>query len=214
MHKNIKIAVIGGTGKSGKYLTRQLTDQGFPIKLLLRNPKNLIINHPNVEIVEGNVANYADVLRLIMDCKAVISTLGLGVPPSEPTIFSQATANVIKAMNVLNVHRYIVITGLSVDTPLDNKGPKTAYGTVWMKKTFPVSTTDKQREYEILTASSVDWTLVRLPLIVQTEESCKVDMSLKDCPGDKISATDLATFLIGQLDSKSFIRKAPFIANI
>ncbi|UGU16012.1 NAD(P)H-binding protein [Sinomicrobium kalidii] len=212
--KNIKIAVIGGTGKSGKYLTEQLIDRGFQLKLLLRNPQNLKIRHPNIEIVAGNVVNYAAVLQLIKDCDAVISTLGLGIPASEPTIFSQSTTNVIKVMQVLNLHRYIVTTGLNVDTPFDHKGTKTTYGTAWMKEMFPVSTADKQKEYEILIASTLDWTLVRLPLIRQTKESDKTEVSLTDCPGDSISATDLATFLIRQLDCESFIREAPFIANI
>jgi len=39
MQQNIKIAVLGGTGKAGKYLVKQLRKQGFQIKLLLRNPE-------------------------------------------------------------------------------------------------------------------------------------------------------------------------------
>lgn len=38
--KNTNIAVIGGTGKSGKFLVKQLLNQGFHINLLLRNPQN------------------------------------------------------------------------------------------------------------------------------------------------------------------------------
>ncbi|UWX54956.1 hypothetical protein NYZ99_19880 [Maribacter litopenaei] len=37
MTKN-KIAVIGGTGKSGTYLVKRLLDLETPLKLLLRNP--------------------------------------------------------------------------------------------------------------------------------------------------------------------------------
>jgi len=83
-----------------------------------------------------------------------------------------------------------------------------------MKKTFPISTTDKQLEYDILVNSNIDWTLVRLPLIEQTDERNKVSVDLEDCPGDKISATDLALFLIEQLSSKAFIKKSPFLSNI
>lgn len=214
MKQNIKIAVIGGTGKSGKYLVKQLINQGFHIKLLLRNPENFQISNQQVEIVKGNVTNYVTVHKLIEGCQAVISTLGLGIPASEPTIFNQSTVNIIKAMNELNVHRYIVTTGLNVDTPFDNKSQKTALGTDWMKKTFPVSTANKQSEYEILVASNVDWTVVRLPLIEQTDETSQISVSLQDCPGDKISATDLANFLIQQLSNEKYVKKSPFIANV
>lgn len=214
MNSKIKIAVIGGTGKSGKYLVKQLLEQGFQIKILLRNPDNFQITNPLVEVVNGNVTNYSTVSTLIEGCQAVISTLGLGIPASEPTIFSQSTTNVIKAMDEKKILRYIVTTGLNVDTPLDNKSPKTLFATDWMKKAFPISTANKQSEFDILSNSKIDWTLVRLPLIEQTEESGKTIVSLEDCPGDKISATDLANFLIEQLFIDTFVRKSPFIASV
>jgi len=214
MKQKIKIAIIGGTGKSGKYLVNQLINQGFQLKILLRNPDNFQLKSSLIEVIKGEVTNFSSIHSLIEDCQAVISTLGLGIPASEPTIFSQSTTNVIKAMNECNVHRYIVTTGLNVDTPFDKKSSKTSFGTDWMKKTFPISTTDKQLEYDILVNSNIDWTLVRLPLIEQTDERNKVSVDLEDCPGDKISATDLAFFLIEQLSSKAFIKKSPFLSNI
>ena len=214
MKQKIKIAIIGGTGKSGKYLVNQLINQGFQLKILLRNPDYFQLKSSLIEVIKGEVTNYNSIHSLIEDCQAVISTLGLGIPASEPTIFSQSTTNVINAMNECNVHRYIVTTGLNVDTPFDKKSSKTSFGTDWMKKTFPISTTDKQLEYDILVNSTIDWTLVRLPLIEQTDERNQVSVDLEDCPGDKISATDLALFLIEQLSSKAFIKKSPFLSNI
>jgi putative NADH-flavin reductase len=214
MKQTIKIAVIGGTGKSGKYLVNQLINQGFQFKILVRNPEHFQTNNPNIEVIYGNVTDYHSIYELLKDCQAVISTLGMGIPPSEPTIFSQSTSNVLKAMNSLNIKRYIVTTGLNVDTPLDKKSTKTAFATEWMKNTFPLSTADKQLEYKILSTSNVDWTLVRLPLIELTEERNPVTSNLEDCQGDKISAIDLANFLIEQLTSETFIRKAPFIYNL
>lgn len=214
MNSKIKIAVIGGTGKSGKFLVKKLLEQGFQLKILIRNPDNFKIKDSLVEVVKGDVANYSNVNVLIKDCQAVISTLGLGIPASEPTIFSKATTNVIQAMIEQNVLRYIVTTGLNVDTPLDNKSPKTLYATDWMKQKFPISTANKQSEFDILSNSNVDWTLVRLPLIEQTDETGEIMVSLEDCLGDKISATDLANFLIEQLFADKFVRKSPFIANV
>src|SRR6478735_290596 len=138
MKQNIKIAVIGGTGKSGKYLVKQLIEQGVQIKILLRNPDNFQIKSTLIETVVGNVADYESVYSLLKDCQAVISTLGMGIPASEPTIFCQASTNVIQAMKVLNITRYIVTTGLNVDTPLDKKSAKVVFATDWMKKNFPV----------------------------------------------------------------------------
>lgn len=214
MENNIKIAVIGGTGKSGKYLVNQLIKQGFPIKVLVRNPIRFQIINPLVEVVTGDVSDYNIVQTLISDCQAVISTLGMGIPPDDPEIFCKATANIIHAMEAHKVMRYIVITGLNVDTAKDKKGFKTVAATEWMKTNYPVSTTNKQTEYTLLTESKVEWTMVRLPLIELTDTRNPIAISLEDCPGDKISATDLACFLIAQLKEKEFIRLAPFVANI
>jgi putative NADH-flavin reductase len=214
MNNQNKIAVIGGTGKSGKYLVKQLIHQGFHLKILVRNPENHQLSHPLIEVVKGNVADYNSVKELISGCQAVISTLGLGIPPSGPTIFSQGTSNVIEAMKELDVQRYIVATGINVDTPFDTKSSKTAFATKWMRENYPISTANRQLEHEFLVSSTIEWTLVRLPLIEQTDNKGLVKVSLVDCQGDKISTTDLAEFLIDQLSSKMYVKKAPFIWNL
>lgn len=213
MKQDIKIAVIGGTGKSGQYLVRALINQGFSFKVLVRNPKNFQLDYPHAEVVIGDAADCDSISRLLDGCHAVISTLGLGIPPSEPTLFSKATAAIVQAMEKRNVRRYIVTTGLNVNTPLDQKGPKTAFATNWMYENFPVSTENKQLEYAILTQSKLDWTLVRLPQIDLVAEKAPINVSLEDCPGEKISATSLAHFLIGQLTDLTLVRQSPFIAN-
>lgn len=214
MNIHLKVAVIGGTGKSGTYLTQLLQQNGYHIKLLVRNPAKAPENLTNIELVQGDISDYTTVYNLLSGCHAVISTLGMGIPASVPTIFTQSTANVLQAMEALHINRYIVTTGLNVDTPTDKKGLATQAGTDWMKKTFPASTANKQQEYELLAASKVNFTMVRLPLIEQTDESPSVITSLTDCPGNKISATSLGCFLIEQLTSTQFIRQAPFVANV
>lgn len=212
--KTNKIAVIGGTGKSGKYLVNQLVEKGFNLKVLVRTPQNFIIQNSLVEIIHGDVTNFESVKTLLTGCSAVISTLGLGIRYKELNIFSKAANNIIRCMNEMALKRYIVITGLNVDTLLDKKSHNTQFATDWMYKNFPVTTADKQAEYQLLLESSLDWTLVRLPMIIQTDEQFQVEVSLEDCPGDKISATDLANFLIEQLKNDTYLKKAPFIANV
>jgi putative NADH-flavin reductase len=214
MQQPATIAVIGGTGKSGKYLVQTLLQQGHQLKLLVRNPEKAPANHPQVSIIPGNVTDYNAVQALITGTQAVVSTLGLGIPASAPGIFSQSTMHVIQAMQVCNVRRYIVTTGLNVATPFDKKDAPTQQATDWMKTTYPASTANKQLEYELLTGSTLDWTLVRLPMIQLTDKRGKIATSLENCLGNSISATDLAHFLVAQLIATAFIRQAPFVANV
>ncbi|HEY4966636.1 MAG TPA: NAD(P)H-binding protein [Puia sp.] len=211
MQNKYTIAILGGTGKSGIYVVQKLISEGFPVRLLHRNPSVIQNPNPLIEWVRGDARIPESVQELAAGCDAVISTLGQ--PKGEPSIFSEATRNVIRAMDFFQIKRYILITGLNVDTPADKKGLYAASATAWMKTNYPETTADKQLEWEILTGSGLDWTLVRLPLIELTDQDMPISTSLLDCPGEKISATSLAGFLVGQLADKTFIRQAPFIAN-
>lgn len=86
--------------------------------------------------------------------------------------------------------------------------------TGWMYENYPETTTDKQKEYELLQDSNLDWTLVRLPLIHLTEENFPIETNLQDCKGEGISAADLAEFLVSQIKDSEYIRKSPFLYNL
>ncbi len=210
--KTNTIAVIGGTGKSGKYLVQSLLNKNYSIKLLLRNPENFKLANPLIEMVKGDARNYDSIDNLVKNCDVIISTLGQ--PSGEESIFSDAAKNIIKAMNFHGIRRYIVTTGLNVNTPLDHKNENVKMATDWMYQNYPQTTTDKQKEYELLVESNLNWTLVRLPLIVQTSESFRTETNLQDCKGENISATDLGEFLVSQIDDETFIKQSPFLYNI
>jgi putative NADH-flavin reductase len=206
-----KVAVIGGTGKSGKYLVEQLLKQKFAIKLLHRKPETLDIANPLIEIVKGDARDYTAIHSLLAGCDAVLSCLSQ--PVGEPTIFSDAARNILKAMAAHQISRYITTAGLNVDTPFDQKNEQTQFGTNWMYENFPTTTADRQVEYQLLVESHTNWTMVRLPLITQTDNTSEITVSLIDCPGSNISATNLALFMIAQLSSTEFVKQAPFIAD-
>ncbi|MDH6253631.1 putative NADH-flavin reductase [Chryseobacterium sp. H1D6B] len=210
--KTNKIAVIGGTGKSGNYLVQQLLEKGYPMKLLLRNPENFTLENPLIEIVKGDARDFDSVDRLIKDCCAVINKIGQ--PVGEKSIFTDAAKNIIKSMNLNGITRYIAITGLNVDTPFDHKNDKVKMATDWMYQNYPKTTKDKQDEYEILVNSNLDWTLVRLPLIIPTSEHFKTEANLTDCTGEKISAADLSEFLVSQISDETYHKQSPFLYNI
>jgi putative NADH-flavin reductase len=207
----IKIAIIGGTGKSGKYLVQELLNRNIPIKLLLRNTSHFEISNPLVEVVRGDARDYNAIYSLLDGCDGVISTLSQ--PIGEESIFGDATRSIIKAMEARGIKRYLVTAGLNVDVPGDEKSDKVRFATDWMYQNYPKTTKDRQVEYELISKSNLDWTFVRLPMIIQTEDCFPMKISLTDCPGDSISATDLANFLIDQFSSETYLKKSPFIAN-
>jgi putative NADH-flavin reductase len=211
MKQKLKIAVIGGGGRTGKYLVDQLVSHGHSVKLLLRNPENFNIQNSLIEIVKGDAVDSASIHSLLAGCQAIISTVGQR--KDEPLVARQATINVLKAMEAHQIQRYLLVTGLNTDTPFDRKGPQTSMATEWMKTNYSIYHEDKQKAYSILSASNTAWTMVRVPFIEFTDERNDIRVSLEDCLGTKISASDIAAFLIDQLGDTTYIRKSPFIAN-
>ncbi len=209
--KQDKIAILGGGGRTGKYIVTQLLSQGYSLKVLLRNPENFQLESPFIEIVTGNAIDPEAIRSLVQGCQAVISTVGQR--KDEPLVASQATLNILNAMTEYRIDRYILVAGINVDTPFDKKGPETRAATEWMKMTFPSIHADRQKTYSILSTSDIDWTLVRVPFIEFTDTNGKTVVSLEDCGGNKISAGDIATFVIEQLSKAIYIRKSPFITN-
>jgi putative NADH-flavin reductase len=222
MNKNIKIAVLGGGGKTGKYLVNHLIDKGYSLKILLRNiPEtdktsidqfSLNLKNPHVEIVKGDAVEYEAIHRLLSGCEAVISTIGQR--PGEPMVASHATENILRAMQEYAIRRYMLVAGVNIGTPFDKKGEPTKAATDWMKSNFPLIHEDRAKAYEMLVRSHVDWTLVRLPLIHYTDECFPVEVNLEDCPGAKISTTDISDFLEKQLLDTTYFRQAPFLYNV
>ena len=211
MIQNNKIALIGGTGKSGKYLTQHLLNKGFAIKMLVRNPVKLTLTSPLIEVVKGDVRDFEIVRSLLIDCNVVISTLGN--TKDEPPVFTHATSNILKAMNENEIRRYILVAGLSVNAIGDKKSIGNKFKTKLMQLLFPSIVNDRQKELEILKMSDSEWTLVRLPFIKLNESSGEVKVKLEDCPGKYINAGNLAEFIEMQITDTLYLKKAPFISN-
>jgi putative NADH-flavin reductase len=211
MKPNIKIAVFGGGGRTGKYLITQLIEKGYSLKVLLRHPETFEITSPLIQIVRGDAVDFTIVKSLIDGCQAVISTIGQR--PGEPLVAEQATRNILKAMAHHGVKRYILVAGVNIDTPFDSKGPDTITATNWMKANFPIIQEDRQKAYTLLVKSDVNWTLVRVPFINFSNGTGDVNVSLDDCMGDKIDAGNIAAFLIKQLSEVTYYNTAPFICN-
>ncbi|HPH46674.1 MAG TPA: NAD(P)H-binding protein, partial [Chryseolinea sp.] len=179
MKQKIKVAVLGGGGRTGKYLVTQLLNQGYSLKILLRNPENFQLHNPLIEIIKGDALDLEVIRSLAKDCTAIISTMGQR--KDEPLVASQATLNVLNVMAEFKIHRYILVAGINVDTPFDKKGKETIAATEWMKANFPMIQDDRQKTYTILSKSNVDWTLVRVPYIEFTDAKNDVLISLEDC---------------------------------
>lgn len=211
--KNInKVAVLGGGGRTGNYLVNQLLKEGFSVKLLLRHPENFTIQNPGIEILKGDALDLETIQLLFKDCQAVISTIGQR--QGEPLVASEATKNILEVMNDFRIDRYLLLAGLNIDTPFDKKSAKTTAATEWMKTNFPIIQEDRQKAYDFLVKSNINWTQVRVPFIEFSDVSSDIAVNVEDCLGDKITAFDISKFMIQEMTASKFSRESPFISAI
>lgn len=206
------IALIGATGKAGKYILQQLLTSGYAVNALVRKPEQFTISHPQLQIVPGDVKDAETIDLLIKDCPAVISALGQRA--GEPLCTALAARHIINAMHKQGCKRFIFLAGLNLDAPGDQKSEVNQVKSAWMRQNYPEAVADKQTAYELMAESDIDYTMIRLPLIEQTDEQRKLIVDLHDCPGEVISTADLAAFIVQQLSDSDYIRKAPFVASL
>lgn len=211
MKQHTKIAVLGGGGRTGKYLVTRLLLQGYSLKLLLRHPEDFTIQHQSIEIIKGDAIDPEAIRLLLEGCSAIISTVGQC--KDEPLVSGQSTVNILNSMAFYGIQRFILLAGINVDTPFDKKGTETSMATEWMKTNFPLIHADRQKTYTLLTSSDVDWTFVRVPFIEFTDSDDELTVSLEDCHGNKISTNSIATFMTGQLNDRTYYKKSPFISK-
>ena len=201
----MRIALLGGTGRTGQLVVPRLLERGHAVRALTRGgavPEG-------AERVAGQATDAGDVAELVSGCDAVIAALAS--TNSEP-VCSRASEAVVAAAANGGPTRYIAISGAGVDVAGDKKGlPDKAIGLI-MKVVVGGMLRDRQRELALLQASKLDWTLARPPRLTDGDPK-GYRTSLERPPSTAITRADLAQFLVDQLETNEFSRRAPFVAN-
>lgn len=212
MDNSNMIAIIGGTGKVGRHVASKALENGYQVRMLVRNPEKLTFRDPRIEIVEGNVQNLEDIQKLLKGSQIVINTFGQ--PLKEKPIYSSVTENILKVMADLEIDRFIGVTGGSLTINGDKKSVLNRVGAKMFEIIYFNMMKDKKKEWHILNRNKlIKWTLIRLPFIVEGTEIGFIKENLTDMPGTKITNQDIATFIINQIENLKYVQKAPFISN-
>lgn len=211
MESTNKIAILGANGKAGKFLVNEALEKGYQVKILTRNSNNMTITNENLEAIIGDARDFFAICELLKGCQTVINAVGQ--PKNEPYIFSTVTKHILKVMKGFEIKRYILISGGSVNVAGDQKRIVNKIGAHLFKVFLPKMMQDKYKELQIIQSSDVDWTIVRLPFVMDGKGIGKIKESLVDMPGIKIKNGDIAPFVIKQINSERYVGKCPFISN-
>ncbi len=209
----MKLAIFGGTGKTGKYLVEQALAEGNHVTALVRNPSKLSIQNHHLTVVQGEVGNAAAVERTMAGADAVISVLGPTTNAPEFHI-SAGIQNIVAAMKKQGVRRLIVSTGAGVADPNDE--PKLFHHLMNFALTLVSRNVyeDMKRMVDIVRASDLDWTIVRVPMLTDDPKTGRVQVGyVGKGMGPRITRADMADFILKQVSDRQFVRQAPAISN-
>lgn len=209
----MKIAIFGGTGRTGQHLVRQALEKGHQVVVLARNPDKLSIEDPGLNTIQGDVKDPQAVQKTVAGVEAVLSALG---PTSNQPTFevSQGMSNILNAMKNEGVSRLVITAGAGVGDPNDTPKFFNHVMNFLLKLMARNVLADMSKVVEMTRASDLEWTVVRLPMLTDDPKSGNVKVGyVGKGMGSRISRADIADFMLSQLTDQTYIRKSPAISN-
>lgn len=104
------IAVFGATGNIGRQIVREAVGRGHDVTAVVRNPNDLAVHEPRLQVVRGNVLDPASVMAAVAGHDAVISAVGPRVG-EDPQMLVDAAGSLLQGLKQAHVPRLLVVGG-------------------------------------------------------------------------------------------------------
>jgi putative NADH-flavin reductase len=204
----MKIALLGGTGRTGRLVLQQLRSRGHDVVCLVRDPGKAA----GEAVVVGDSRDREALMLLVSGADAVVSALGPAAK-GDHTLHRDTASALVRVMAETGVRRFVGISGAGIDVPGDRKSGRDRL----ISKLIPTFggkvVADKPAEYQVFAASDLDWTLVRPPRLTDGPATGNVEHDAhRSAATTMISRADLAGFIAEVVEQELYIRQAPLVA--
>ena len=206
----MKVLIFGATGTVGRELVTQALEVGHTVIAFARDPSKLEIEHPSLEIIEGDVMDSAIVDRAVTGHDAVVVALGAGI---QGQVRSTGTRNIIQAMQRHGVRRLVCLSTLGVG---DSRVHLNFY---WKYIMFGMllrgAFADHVSQEEHVIRSGLDWTIVRPAAYTDGERTGNYRHGFPATAKAlklKVSRADVADFVLTQLADNSYVNMTPGVS--
>jgi putative NADH-flavin reductase len=200
-----RIAVLGATGGTGRAVIAAGLARGHDMIAVTRRA-GAIASAPNLtELVWPDITSQSGLSLDGVD--AVISTLG-GEGSRPTTVCTDAMRSAVPAMTRQGVARLVVVSAHGAGDTRDRSLYSLA---VWAGVGEKMK--DKESMEPIVTASTLDWTIVRPPALKNTARTggYRASDDLRIRLWHSIGREDLADLLIDEVERPRFVRKTPSV---
>ena len=212
----MRITVFGATGPAGRLVVRRALDQGHQVAAYARSPDKLeeLGELPGLTVIAGELDDAAAIRTALTGADAVISLLGPGRDDAsiEPLVPGMQT--IVDQMTEAGVQRLIATSTPSAPDPADRRDLRIRAMVTGIRLGMAPAYRAIVAMAEIVRASSLDWTLVRLPLLHDKPSGAPARPRQIGRPGGlRLSRAALADFLIGEAEHATWNGQAPLLAD-
>jgi putative NADH-flavin reductase len=202
----VRITIFGATGRTGHLLAGQALAAGHQVTAYARHPERLRIVHRDLRTVGGELDDDAAIRGAVRGADAVIEGVGA---------VSEGTRRIVTAMQDAGVTRLVAISTCSAEDPADRPDPKVRALVRLVKTAAPGPYAQVRAAAQIIRASDLDWTLVRVARLTSRPAAGAISAGYygHGAIGLSITRADLAAFLLSQATGRTFVRQAPAISN-
>lgn len=208
----MNLLIFGATGMVGHHLVNQALLKGYKVKAFGRNVYSTKMpENENLELVTGALFDAKEVLSAVKGCDAVLSAIGGAMDGTDKTR-SLGMKNIVAQMEAAGVNRIVAVGGTGILE--DEEGKMLFEAEDYPQEYLPV-TLEHKKAYDILKASSLDWTMVCPPMIVEGEVTgvYRTEEAKQPEGNSKIKAGDLAMFMLNEMINNEFLKERAGITN-
>jgi len=210
----MKISIFGATGGIGKHLVQLALEEKHEVRAFVRDKKRLSISHNNLSITEGNLDEFQKIIEFVKGSDIVLSTLGSSMDKDYNTFpVLEGHINIMKAMELNNIKRFITIGTPSLRFKNDQKSSYTVIAPFIGTRMFPNAVRELRSIGNVIKQSNLDWTVVRfmMPIDDVTGEA-KVSFGEKKLNW-KISRSNIAKYILKEALENKHIQSMPIIGS-
>lgn len=153
----MNVVVFGATGRTGLEVVKRALAAGHTVSAFMRESSRVPFEHPRLHGFKGSVFDPEAVGAAVRGQDAVVCALGakgLG----KTTVRAEGTRTVVSAMQRRGVGRLVVVSTLGAKESWGQLSPlERALFMVLLKN----AKADHDRQEDVVTASGLDWTIVR-----------------------------------------------------
>jgi putative NADH-flavin reductase len=208
----MNVLVLGATGGTGRQVVAQALQKGHTVTALVRDPARLEVAGQHLRVRTGDVRDGNALGEAMRGQDVVISALGVGKSFKPAALIVESTEHIVRAMESQGVRRLVVTSAFGVgDTYRDTPFVPRLFIRLLLKDIYR----DKHAGEEIIRPSGLDWTIVYPTGLTDDPPSGQYRvgerLTLRGFP--KISRTDVADFLVQQIEDTRYVRKGVLISS-